>query len=405
MTSQSLVGEWPDLALPIDGDAIGGNSLALRRLIRAEADETERLGRLTPTLVEAFRVAGLYRMGFPYRVGGPEVTLADQTRVVAAIARVDASVGWNVAVLAGTGFYASRLDDAAFGELYPTLDLPTCGSFWPRGRADAADGGYLVSGEWDWGSGIYTSDHIIGGCYVYADGEPAIGPNGQHHVRGVWLPTADVKTLDNWQTLGLRGSGSTSYAVRGQVFVPAGHTFDRYAAAGTFPDPLNRHVELLFFSLMGIYPGLARGALDIADQALRHRSHVGSAITRLYGEGLACAHAMESAIIEVASRYDDVVFGDPAATLTDAELAEERSVSAMAGDLLRRVLDNVTEICGARSVMDSHPLNRIVRDAQTALTHVGTKRDAFSDLGQAALADGALAGHRGVDRLVAKWQR
>ena len=62
MTSQSLVGEWPDLALPIDGDSIGGNSLALRRLIRAEADETERLGRLTPTLVEAFRVAGLYRI-------------------------------------------------------------------------------------------------------------------------------------------------------------------------------------------------------------------------------------------------------------------------------------------------------------------------------------------------------
>ena len=231
-----------------------------------------------------------------------------------------------------------------------------------------------------------------------------IGPNGQHHVRGVWLPTADVKTLDNWQTLGLRGSGSTSYAVRGQVFVPDGHTFDRYAAPGVFPDPLNRHVELLFFSLMGIYPGLARGALDVADQALRHRDRIDSATSRLYGEGLACAHAMESAIIEVASHYDEVVFGDPAATLTDTELAEERSVSAMAGDLLRRVLDNVTEICGSRSVMDSHPLNRIVRDAQTALTHVGTKRDAFSDLGQAARAQSALA-IGAADRLVAKWQR
>ncbi len=400
MNTLRPVGERPDLELPIDGESIGRNALALRELIRAEADETERLGRLTPTLVEALRAAGLFRMGFPRRVGGPEVTLADQTRVVAAIARVDASVGWNVAVLAGTGFYASRLDDLAFGELYPTLDLPTCGSFWPRGRADVVDGGYLVSGEWDWGSGIYSSDHIIGGCYVYADGEPVIGPSGQHHVRGVWLPTADVKTLDNWQTLGLRGSGSTSYAVRGQVFVPSGHTFDRYAGPGTFHDPLNRHVELLFFSLMGIYPGIARGALDVADQALRHRARVDSVSARLYGEGLACAHAMESAIVEVATHYDDVVFGDPAATLNDAELAEERSVSAMAGDLLRRVLDNVTEICGSRSVMDSHPLNRIVRDAQTALTHVGTKRDAFSDLGLAALTSNGGA----ADRLVAKWQ-
>ena len=394
----------PTVESPIDGDAIGRNALALRDMVRAEADETERLGRLTPTLVEAFRVAGLYRMGFPRRVGGPEVTLADQTRIVAAIARVDASAGWNVAVLAGTGFYATRLDDVAFGELYPTLDLPTCGSFWPRGRADVVDGGYLVSGEWDWGSGIYSSDHIIGGCYVYADGEPVLGANGQQHVCGVWLPPKDVKTLDNWQTLGLRGSGSTSYAVRGQAFVPVGYTFDRYAAPGTFRDPLNRHVELLFFSLMGIYPGLARGALDVADQALRHRARIGSATSRLYGEGLACVHAMESAIIEVASRYDDVVFGDPVATLTDVELAEERSVSAMAGDLLRRVLDDVTEICGARSVMDSHPLNRIVRDAQTALTHVGTKRDAFSDLGEAAIGASSHAGGA-TDRLVAKWQR
>ncbi len=377
---------------------------ALRELIRAEADEIERLGRLTPVMVEAFRAAGLYRMGFPTRVGGPEVTLADQARIVAVISRIDASVGWNIAVLAGTGFYASRLDDGALGDLYPTLDLPTCGSFWPRGRADVVDGGYLVSGEWDWGSGIYSSDHIIGGCYVYSAGEPVIGANGQHHVRGVWLPAADVKTLDNWQTLGLRGSGSSSYAVRGQSFVPAEHTFDRYAAPGSFRDPLNRHVELLFFSLMGVYPGLARAAVDVGRAALKHRRNVDSASHRLYGEALACAHAMETAILDVADHYDRVVFGDGSAVLSDAELAEERSVSALAGELLRRVVDNVTELCGSRSVMNSHPLNRVVRDAQTALTHVGTKRDAWSEMGAAELADDAAVGRAAADRMVAKWQ-
>ncbi len=100
--------------------------------------------------------------------------------------------------------------------------------------------------------------------------------------------------------------------------------------------------------------------------------------------------------------YDRRVFDGPDAVLTESELAEERSVSALAGELLRRVIDNVTEICGARSVMDSHPLNRIVRDAHTALTHIGTKRDAWSELGEAVLAS---PGDGAADRLVAKWTR
>ena len=54
--------------------------------------------------------------------------------------------------LAVSAFAAILLIDCgeeAYEELYPTRDMPTSGSFHPRGRAVEVPGGYLVSGRWD----------------------------------------------------------------------------------------------------------------------------------------------------------------------------------------------------------------------------------------------------------------
>ncbi len=83
--------------------------------------------------------------------------LAQQTKMVELVATVDGACAWNVAVLAATGFYACRLGEEAFAELYPHLDLPTAGSFNPRGRADVVEGGYRVTGTRKFGSGIHSA--------------------------------------------------------------------------------------------------------------------------------------------------------------------------------------------------------------------------------------------------------
>ncbi len=392
MTTHNTDDRYDELALvePIDSAAVLANARALLPLVERESAAAEQAGHLTPILNDAFRRAGLFEMAFPARHGGPELTLEAQTRVVACIAAKDAGIAWNVAVLAATGFYAARLGNDAYAELYPTRDLPTCGSFWPRGRADKADGGYLVEGTWDWGSGIYSADRIVGGCAVFEDGTPVIGPNGRQLVMGMWLPTEAIQLADNWHALGLRASGSTSYAVPPGTFVPDNHCFDRYAAPDLSSDPLNRHVELVFFSLVGVTLGMAEHVFDACVAALLERmggsssQSLDSSIRRGLGEVAATVDAMRSHVYAVARATDEAIFDDKRA-LTPTELARHRSTLAMAATLMRRVLEVATDLVGSRFVFAGHPVEKIIRDANTAFAHISSKRSQWIDTGGAIL--------------------
>ncbi|MDO9395470.1 MAG: hypothetical protein Q7T71_02875, partial [Herbiconiux sp.] len=129
------------LQSPTTTEAILANVAAILPVVDEEAAATSAQHHLTARMGEALRAAGVYRVGFAAHRGGPEMPLTAQTRLAELIATRDASIAWNAAILAATGFYAGRLGDEAFAELYPELDLPTCGSFHPRGRADVVEGG------------------------------------------------------------------------------------------------------------------------------------------------------------------------------------------------------------------------------------------------------------------------
>lgn len=253
----------PDLLALDSADAVITNARRLLPVVAEEADEMERIARLSPRLTTAFRRAGVFQMAFPAFRGGLEMGLRRQLDVVAEVATVDASAAWNIGVLNATGYYAARLGDEAYAELYPTRDMPTSGSFHPRGRAQVVPGGYLVSGHWDWGSGSYVAEHVIGSANVFDGDQPVIGPTGKQLHLGIWLPREAITVCDNWQVLGVSGSGSTSYEIIEPAFVPASHSFDRDADYDQNKDPLNRSVHVSHFALTGVALGVARHLVDI----------------------------------------------------------------------------------------------------------------------------------------------
>jgi alkylation response protein AidB-like acyl-CoA dehydrogenase len=379
------------LRAPTSAEAVLANADAVLGLVAAEADAGDADGRMTERLARGFRDAGVFEMGFPTRRGGLEMSLADQVTVVAKIARVDAGSGWNVGVLNATGYYAGRLGDEAYRELYPTRDMPTSGSFHPKGRAQVTDGGYLVTGRWDWGSGSYSAEHIVGGCLVFDGDEPVIGPNGKQLILGLWLPREAIVHADNWQTLGVRGSGSSSYSITEPAFVPAHHAFDREALANPDADPLNKHVTLAFFGLTGICMGLAQHALDLALVAVRRRIGPGgvvavdTSVKRAIGQACAEVDQMLTAITDIAKRTDEIVF-TPGAVLTPVQEIRLTATNTMAGETLRRVLDLCQDLYGSGFVFDGDPMQRVIRDTAVALTHAGAKRMHWGFLGGAVLA-------------------
>jgi alkylation response protein AidB-like acyl-CoA dehydrogenase len=373
---------------PDSASAVRANARAVLGLVAGEADAIESAGRLTDPVLRAFRAAGLFEMGFPRSRGGLEMRLVDQVSVVAEVARVDASAGWNIAVLNAGGYYAGRLGADAYRELFPTRDLPTAGAFHPPGRAEQVPGGYLVSGNWDWGSGSYHAERIVGGCQVFDGGVPVLEDNGKQRLLGIWLPAGSVRLADNWRTIGLCGSGSTSYAVAEPAFVPAHHAFDREARPNPDADPLNKDVKIAHFPLTGVCLGLAQHAVDIALEAVRRRgdSPPDNATSQALGGALTEIDFCYAGILDIARRTDEVIFR-PGETLDRVQTARMTAANTVAGNVLRRVLPICLDLVGARHVFETHPMQRVVRDATTALAHAGTRATHAGALATAVVDD------------------
>jgi len=374
-----------DLLAPASAGAVLANVRTLLPLVAEEGDGIEAAARLTPRAERALRASGVFEMGFPASRGGLEMTLEDQVGVVADVAAVDASAGWNIGVLNAGGYYAGRLGDEAYAELYPTRDRPTSGSFHPRGRAQRVEGGYLVSGHWDWGSGSYTADHVVGGCLVFDGDEPVIGTGGAQAHLGLWLPKDAIEFAHNWQTLGVRGSGSTSFDIRTPVFVPAHHGFDREAGYRQDADPLNRSVRIAHFGLTGVVLGVSRHLVELTGELVRQRGARDTATLQALGEAMGEADFAEAGGREVARRTDELIFGE--GVLTPLHEARMTAANAVAAAALRRIVSVATELASARYVMDVQPVQRVLRDAMSALAHAGTRRAHVGALAAAALDD------------------
>ncbi|GAA2245454.1 hypothetical protein N1031_15280 [Herbiconiux moechotypicola] len=380
----------PVLLAPDSAEAIVANAHAILPVVAEEADEIENLARLSPRAARVMRAAGVFEMGFPAFRGGVEATLAQQVEVTALVAAVDASAGWNIGVLNAGGYYAGRLGDEAYAELYPTRDMPTSGAFHPRGRAERVDGGYLVTGEWNWGSGSYTAEHIVGGAEVFENGEPVQGADGKQMHLGFWLPREAIEVAHNWQTLGVRGSGSTSYSITEPAFVPARYTFDREGLDNPLADPLNKSVPVSHFALTGVVLGVARHAVQLAGDFVRERmgsidaAKIDAATRQALGEAMGEVDFAYAGVREVARLTDEVLW-TPGLGLTPVQKARMTAANAVAANALRRSLNLCMEIASARYILDVNPIQRVIRDGMSALAHAGTRRAHLASYASAAL--------------------
>jgi alkylation response protein AidB-like acyl-CoA dehydrogenase len=193
---------------------------ARAKVVGAIADEHaeagDRDGALAAPVVDALHREGLYGMWVPRTVrGGVELDPVSSLRVIEEVSYGDPSTGWVLmaaALAIGTG--AAYLEQAAVDELFGGERLPVIAGQGTRpGTAAPRDGGFLLSGSWSFASGIRHATHIHTLGIIEGTGEPRI----------FVLPVGQATLVDNWDVLGLRGTGSIDYRIEG-AFVPEPYT-------------------------------------------------------------------------------------------------------------------------------------------------------------------------------------
>lgn len=196
-------------------------------MVRAAAGRIEAARALTPDVVATLHGAQLFRLTLPREFGGDAVNLRTLAQVIEIIAEADASTAWCLGQAAGCAMSAAYLKPDVARRMFGPADAVLAWGAGIQGRAVAVDGGYRVTGKWNFASGCANATLLGGHCFVFnADGTPRQRANGSPLDRTALFLRSKAKIDDVWDTIGLRGTASYTYAVE-DLFVPAEETIDR----------------------------------------------------------------------------------------------------------------------------------------------------------------------------------
>ncbi len=192
------------------------------------SDEAEQIGTLPAAAVDAIRRAGLFALKLPRELGGAEADPVTQIEVIEALSYADAAAGWCLMIGAtAIGQPAAFVGDAAVDAIFPGGRVPLGATVTaPMGVAVPVDGGYRLTGRWQFASGVRHSEWISTGAIMQpsASDTPPSEQTEQKYLAMVY-PTAHATIHDNWQVCGLMGTGSNDVSVQG-LFVPEDFSWD-----------------------------------------------------------------------------------------------------------------------------------------------------------------------------------
>jgi indole-3-acetate monooxygenase len=361
--------------------------------IAAAADEIERTRRIPAALLGRLHDSRLFRMLLPRSAGGDETEPAVYVAAIQQLALHDASIAWNAFVANSSALIAAFLEPAVNDAIF--ADPGTLVAWGPpnASRASAVDGGYRLTGRWDFASGCRQARWMGAHCLVCeADGTLRLNRFGRPTIRTLLFPVREATLIDTWRTIGLCGTASDSYSVN-DVFVPE-------AFSTTREDPTLRRERgpLYAFTMQGLYAaGVAAVALGIARTMLSEFIRLASrksprGLARLADNAvvqadvaraearLASARAyLIETLATIYAQADDV------APIEVADRARVRLACTNAIQAAVEVADIAYKAAGVDAIFPGSPFERRFRDIHTLSQQIQARNAHFEQVGQILL--------------------
>lgn len=352
---------------------------SIEKVVLEQAVACEEKRTLTQPVVDALWDSGLMQWMNPKVAGGSEPGFKELIETWVELGRQDGSVGWiGIANFPSAAFAAAFLPDEGYEEVFTANNnrVTMGGQFFPNGTGDKIEGGFKVSGAWQFGSGTGHSEYVAAGFLPLYDGEMKFEDSGLPEMLCAIIPREQVNFTDNWHVQGLKATGSYDYNVQ-EVFVPESRVFP------LFTRQPHRGGNLYRFGVMpltagghaGWALGVARSMLDDVVQLAKDKTRMGDETTLAHKqtfqrnlahhEGMwrAARVLVEDTFVKVETQ---VMAG---AELTPQMRADIRIAATYATEACREVVQWAHLAAGTSAIREGCRLERAFRDMYTGTQH------------------------------------
>lgn len=371
------------------GAACLARARALGPAIAAVADDIEAQRDLPDELFAALVEADLFRLVQPLDNGGAELAPADFVRVLEEVAQRDASTAWCLGQNNICALIAANMPAAAAAAVF---DGPGTIAAWGPGpgEARAVDGGYVVNGRFDFASGNRLATWLGAHVPVLDGTEKRRNRDGSTATFTLLFPKAEARVEDTWQVMGLKGTGSDSYAVN-DLFVPAAHCIAR--ERGLKPRAPGR---LFVFTQSNLYAaGFAAIALGIARATLdAFVAMVRDTVPRGAGRSRGANNVVQSTVGQAEARIASSRFylygtladlwaiAQTEDAFTQDQEARLRLAATWTIQQAREAVSQLYLAAGALAIFESRPFERRFRDIHTLSQQIQGHAAHFETVGQ-----------------------
>lgn len=356
--------------------------MELAPTIARKARATEGRRAPDPEILQDLIDAELMQLFLPRRWGGHEAGMRTHLEVVEIISAACVSTGWIAAFYIGHNCLALRFPEAAQEEFFadrgfalmPITNAPTL-------SAERVDGGWVVSGQAAWASGIMDADWVCLG-----------GKDDTNSVYTFAFPAADVEVVDVWHYAGMSGTGSNTAVVK-DAFVPTHRAVAApdfatgRLAAELYDNPLYSAPLMAFIlcEVMPVYSGGMRGAVNAYEGIVRNRTAAYAKAKMIEDPRAHVALGEAHLNASMAERLVRDLYGQVEEGLTHKNIGVSTRVAlkaqaAFIAEHSRRAVNELMHRAGSSNFHLDSPLQRFFRDLNTLATHVFCDWDSSREL-------------------------
>lgn len=360
------------LAAETDGSTLADRIREILPAISGNTSEAESGRQMPLDSVEMLRQAGVFRALVPECYGGDETDFIEFLEALRLLSSGCVSSGWFAGVAAthahGITYYPRSAQDEIWAD---GPDTVISSSFAPRGVGKAVEGGYLVNGTWDYSSGADHAQWVQLGFRV--DGEEGLSYLGL-------LPRADYEIIDNWHTVGLRGTGSKRIVVK-DIFVPEHRCWGPGLLAPSLAPGLHDNwiyrIPFIFTAtnFVAVVLGAADGAVEAYRSGLTARKRAHTDQPRIdnplaYVRLAESATDLRAATALARQHWNTMVHSAKTGSMPDMdEMTMARADEAVAVRMAIHAVDRLMDAAGGGALRSEHALQRFWRDIHNAGAH------------------------------------